>query len=92
MRPFEYLECYNILDMVNAPSRYQALWSALGLAWELGYVIAIPLVAFALLGRWLDARWGTSPFMLLVGIVAAFIITSIWLAMKMKEITKEMSK
>ncbi|MBI5135287.1 AtpZ/AtpI family protein [Candidatus Uhrbacteria bacterium] len=72
--------------------RYDSLWTALGLAWDLGYVIAIPLVALALLGRWLDKQWGSSPLMLLVGVAAAFVITSIWLAMKMKEITKEMSQ
>ncbi len=76
--------------MSTSPSRYTALWTALGLAWELGYVIALPLVIFALVGRWLDHRWGTSPLMILVGVVVAFIITSIWLATKLKEITKEM--
>lgn len=54
-------------------------------------MIALPLVFFALAGRWLDHRWGTSPLMILVGVVLAFIITSVWLATKMKEITKEMS-
>lgn len=63
---------------------------ALNLAWELGYVIALPLVGLALLGRWLDRRWESSPLMLLVGVVVAFIITSIWLFIKIKELTRQL--
>ncbi len=76
--------------MNKTPSRYHSLWMALNLAWELGYVIALPLVILALLGRWLDRRWGSSPLMILVGVVTAFIITSIWLSTKIKEVTNEL--
>ncbi len=76
--------------MATNPSRYHALWMSLNLAWELGYVIAIPLVCLALLGRWLDHRWGSSPVMILVGVVVAFIITSVWLSTKIKELTQEL--
>ena len=56
-------------------------WSALGLAWELGYTIAIPLVVFALAGRYLDKKLGTSPFLLLLGILLSIGLTS-WLVYK----------
>jgi len=56
-------------------------WSALGLAWELGYTIALPLVLFALVGRFLDKKLGTSPFLLLAGILISIGVTS-WLVYK----------
>lgn len=48
---------------------------ALPFALELGYMIAIPLVAFALLGRFADNRWGTSPLFLLAGILLSIILS-----------------
>jgi len=52
-------------------------WSALGFVWELGYSIVIPLVLFALGGRWLDKKLGTSPWLLLIGLAIAIALTSI---------------
>lgn len=51
-------------------------WSALSFAWNLGYSIAIPLVLLALGGRFLDRKLGTSPWMLLGGILVSIIISS----------------
>ena len=51
-------------------------WSAIGFAWELGYSIAVPLALFALGGRFLDKKLGTSPWLLLGGIVISIAITS----------------
>lgn len=56
-------------------------FSALGLAFQLGYTIAIPLVVLALLGRFLDKKLGSSPFLLLLGILLSIGITS-WLVWK----------
>ena len=53
------------------------LGQALSLAWELGYLIAVPLVVLALAGRYLDHRWGTSPLFLLVGVVLSVLVTTI---------------
>ena len=53
----------------------------MGLAWELGYTIALPLVLFALVGRFLDKTLGTSPFLLLAGILISIGVTS-WLVYK----------
>lgn len=57
------------------------LWWALGLAWQLGYTIAIPLVLFALGGRLLDKCLDTSPVFLLTGILASIMLTS-WMVYK----------
>jgi len=51
-------------------------FSALSLAWQLGYTIAVPLVAFALGGRWLDKKLGTTPFLLLLGVLLAVAVSS----------------
>jgi len=56
-------------------------WSAISLAWELGYTIAVPLVALALGGRFLDKKLGTSPWLLLLGILVSIAVSS-WLVYK----------
>lgn len=56
-------------------------FSAIGLAWELGYTIAVPLVVLALGGRFLDKKFGTSPFLILFGILLSIGISS-WLVYK----------
>lgn len=48
----------------------------ISLAFELGFQIAVPLVLFALLGRYTDKAWGTSPLFLLVGVVLATVIAT----------------
>jgi len=64
-----------------------SFWQALGLAWELGYTIAIPLVVFALAGRLADKAWGTSPWFLLAGVILSIIISSYAIVRKLQEIT-----
>lgn len=51
-------------------------WSALSLAWQLGYSIAIPLVALALVGRILDKKFSTSPWFILTGIFLSLIVST----------------
>lgn len=57
-------------------NKNQGSWSAVSLAWELGYSIAVPLVVLALGGRFLDKKMGTSPWLLLIGILFSIIISS----------------
>jgi len=64
-------------------------FSALSLAWELGYSIALPLVIFALLGRWLDKKFATSPWLFLLGIILAVTISSYLVYRKTMEIIKK---
>jgi ATP synthase protein I len=51
---------------------------AWALAGELGYTIAVPIVALALLGRIADKYLNTSPWLLLTGIVLSILIST-WL-------------
>lgn len=64
---------------------------ALSLAWELGYLIILPLVIFALIGRILDNYFKTWPWFLLLGIVLAIISSSISLYFKINTLLKELS-
>ena len=63
-------------------------WSAWGLAWELGFQIAIPLVVFALLGRLADKYFGTSPWLLLLGVIIAASSSSYLVYRKVAKILK----
>lgn len=63
-------------------------FSAWQLAWELGYTIAIPIVVFALAGRWADKQLETSPWLLLAGVVVSVLISSSLVYRKVKNILK----
>jgi len=66
-----------------------SLWS---LAWELGYMIAIPIVILAVGGAMLDKKMGTSPWMLLGGVVLAITITSFTVYYKVAKILGSLGK
>lgn len=53
---------------------------ALRIMGEITYLIAIPVVALALLGKWLDTRYETAPVFLILGFVLAALISgfSVW--------------
>jgi F0F1-type ATP synthase assembly protein I len=42
--------------------------SGLGPYLTMGIQLAIPIIAFFFLGRWLDQRWNTSPWLMIGGI------------------------
>jgi len=60
--------------------------SALGLAWELGYTIAIPIVALGFGGAYADKKLGTTPLFILTGIALAMILTGFGIYRKVKKI------
>lgn len=68
------------------------LLSALSLAFELGYTIAIPLVVFALVGRLIDKRFDTSPWFLLTGIIISIIISTWAVYIKTMKILAEIER
>ncbi|OGE74123.1 MAG: hypothetical protein A3C49_01450 [Candidatus Doudnabacteria bacterium RIFCSPHIGHO2_02_FULL_42_25] len=58
----------------------------ISLSFELGYIIAIPLVFLGLLGKWADARLEHSfPWMTLLGIGLAMVATVIWIIQNLKK-------
>lgn len=63
-------------------------WRLVNLGFELGFVIALPLLGFSLLGKWLDNRFGTTPWITLAGILFAIVTTTVWLTRRLKEYIK----
>ncbi len=53
------------------------MWKLIGIAWELGYVIALPLILFALAGKFADTFFHSSPLIFLFGTLLAIIVSTI---------------
>lgn len=66
--------------------------SALSIALEFGYTIAIPIVVLGLGGRLLDKKFDTSPWLLVSGIVLSIIISSAALVMKFTKILRQIEE
>lgn len=47
---------------------------ALGFVWEVLVAIAVPIIIFALLGRWLDRTLDTHPWFTVAGFPCAFAL------------------
>ena len=67
-------------------------WLALSFAWELGYSIVVPLVLLALLGRWLDKKFNSSPLFFLSFVVFSVFLTSFIVYRKYRTVVKEIEK
>jgi uncharacterized membrane protein YfcA len=65
-------------------------WEALGIVWDLLIAIAVPVVLFALLGRWLDQKYGRSPLFTALGLVLALAIVVVIVQKKGKDIAKRL--
>ncbi|MEK7103019.1 MAG: AtpZ/AtpI family protein [Patescibacteria group bacterium] len=63
------------------PSKTPSALPPLALALNIGWQITLPLVVLALLGRYLDSLFHTSPLLFLVGIIVAIIFSS-WLVIR----------
>lgn len=74
------------------PALRRPFWQALNLAWELGYTIALPLVLFAVAGRYADRKFGTSPWLLLIGMAVAIGLTTILLIHKFSRLMRDVNK
>jgi F0F1-type ATP synthase assembly protein I len=73
--------------MDAADSKYVSL--GLRIVGEFGAIIAVPIVLFALAGKWLDGRYGTKPWFLIAGFALAAAVSSISIARKAKAFDKE---
>lgn len=61
-------------------------WLALKLAWELGYLIAIPVVALGFGGAMLDKYVGTMPLFTLLGFALAAVLSGIAIRRRLRAI------
>jgi len=65
--------------------------SVISLAWDLGWMIAVPIVVFAVGGALLDKQFETSPWFLLGGIGMSLIITAVMIYYKVIGVLTELS-
>lgn len=64
-------------------------WEVVGLAWDLGFIIALPLLGFVLLGKWLDQKVGNeTQWYTLAAIPISMSLTTVWLVKKLKKYIK----
>lgn len=56
------------------------------LAWSLGFIIALPAVAFGFGGAYIDKTYGTSPWFLLAGFAIAIGMSAIEVYRRLKDI------
>lgn len=52
-------------------------WGLVALCTELGFIIAVPLVLGVLGGVWVDRRFGTTPWVMLAGVIVALGFSTI---------------
>jgi F0F1-type ATP synthase assembly protein I len=64
----------------------------LKIAGDFGISIAAPVVLFALLGQYLDGKYGTRPWLLIVGFVVAAAISAKLIYKKAKKYGDEYQK
>ena len=51
------------------------IFYAISFAWQLGFIVAIPIAGFLLLGFFADKKIGTSPLFVILGIILGITIT-----------------
>jgi len=61
------------------------------IALEFAFLIAVPLLAFIFLGKWLDAKLGTQYFVL-IGIPLAITISSVAVYKRIKIIAEQLKR
>ena len=76
------------MDTPPSPKRSikDDLFLAVRLAWNLGYIIAIPAVLFGFGGAYLDRLQGTSPLFILIGFGVALCLSAYGVWRKLKDI------
>jgi hypothetical protein len=78
--------------MADLPPKSFSKWQIVGLAWELGYIIALPILFFAILGKYLDALWHTGPWLKLAGVILAITASTLWLVRRFSDVFKNLNK
>lgn len=63
----------------------------LSFATEFGFIIAIPLLIFIFIGKYLNNKYGHTYFTI-IGILLALTVSTIWMYRKIKEFKDEIDK
>lgn len=80
------------LDVNDNPQNAFHKRELISVAFQLGFIIALPVIAFGIFGKWLDGKAGTYPLLTLIGILTAIVFTSIWIYRKFKRYFDQMKK
>jgi len=75
---------------MSSDAAYQRL--ALKIFVEFSGSIAIPAILAAVFGEWLDMRYGTEPWLLIVTMVVAFFATTVVVVRKARFYAREYEK
>lgn len=75
--------------MDNSRKAYIFAFKAFG---DFGITIAVPAVIAALVGKWLDTKFGTEPKFVLILLTIAFALTVFLIRKKVKEYGREYQK
>jgi uncharacterized membrane protein YfcA len=78
------------MDKPSQQSQKSGWLTALAVAWDLGYIIALPIVILGFGGAYLDKTYTTSPLFLLIGIGFALIVTAFFISRKMKDLISKL--
>jgi len=69
-----------------------SVFMMLGIVWTIGFMVAVPLVGFALLGRYADKAFNSSPLFFLSGVVISIIVSSILIFRKTMHLMQQAEK
>ena len=79
----------NDLQKPQVPDYKMEGMQVLGVAFELGFIIALPIVLFAFLGKWLDRHFHHS-FYIYVGIVLALTSSVLWIYARLQPLVSRL--
>lgn len=75
----------------NQPKKISPLLLSLGIAWDLGYLIVLPIAILGFTGAYVDTYYTTSPLFLLIGIGLALLMTTVGIYRKIHTIIQKMN-
>jgi hypothetical protein len=70
----------------------KSLIFSFGLIGEVGFATALPLVIFGKLGKYLDQRWETTPYLFYAGVALASLQIFLYLRMIVKKASEDFQK
>ncbi|MFH1444488.1 MAG: AtpZ/AtpI family protein [Candidatus Peregrinibacteria bacterium] len=77
----------DVLPPAHKDEKQMGLFLSLRLAWNLGFIIAIPVAVFGFGGAYIDRMWGTTPIFIITGFAMAVILSGVGVYRKVREIS-----